>query len=114
MDRGLAVSRELCKRRVAMHICEPWEFSYGTTNWCKAWHGLDFSVASARRNRSEEDDAVGEKRQQQQESDGSSGDNAHTMNGTASSCSSAPLIFGHSLERNHPNRCEYSLSLLPL
>ncbi|KAL6854500.1 hypothetical protein J3F83DRAFT_484826 [Trichoderma novae-zelandiae] len=97
MERGLAVSRELRKRNVPMHICEPWEFSYGTTNWCKAWHGIDFSVASAKRTRSGE--AGAEKR----ESDGSSRDDAKTVDGTASS-SSAPLILGHSLERNHPNR----------
>ncbi|TFB00134.1 hypothetical protein CCMA1212_008194 [Trichoderma ghanense] len=96
IERGLAVSRELRKRNISMHICEPWEFSYGTTNWCNAWHGVDFSVASVRRTRSEEEGG-GEKRQQQ-ESDGSS----ETVDGTASS--SGPLIFGHSLERNHPNR----------
>ncbi|KAL7812111.1 hypothetical protein V8C44DRAFT_364813 [Trichoderma aethiopicum] len=104
MERGLAVSRELHKRNVPMHICEPWEFSYGTTNWCNAWHGLDFSVASVRKKGSDEDGAVGEKRQQQKESDGSSRDDARTIDGTSSSSSSAPLILGHSLERNHPNR----------
>ncbi|PTB63412.1 hypothetical protein BBK36DRAFT_1126585 [Trichoderma citrinoviride] len=99
MERGLAVSRELRKRNIAMHICEPWEFSYGTTNWCNAWHGIDFSVASVKNKiRGEGEEETGEKR----ESDGgSSRDDAKTIDGAASS---APLIFGHSLERNHPNR----------
>ncbi|KAH0493505.1 hypothetical protein TgHK011_000170 [Trichoderma gracile] len=108
MERGLAVSRELCKRGISMHICEPWEFSYGTTNWCNAWHGVDFSAASVRRTRNGEDGVEKkQQQQQQQESDGSSRDDERTMDGTASSSSSsssAPLILGHSLERNHPNR----------
>ncbi|KAH6603244.1 hypothetical protein Trco_008019 [Trichoderma cornu-damae] len=89
MERGLAVSRQLGIRNIPMHICEPWEFSYGTTNWCNAWHGIDFSVASISR--------TGKK----QDGDGSSGDDGKTMDGAAAS---TPLIFGHSLERNHPNR----------
>ncbi|KAL7808678.1 hypothetical protein V8C26DRAFT_412848 [Trichoderma gracile] len=110
MERGLAVSRELCKRGISMHICEPWEFSYGTTNWCNAWHGVDFSVASVKRT-GNGDDGVDKRQQQQQqqqqqqESDGSSRDDERTMDGTSSSSSSSgSLILGHSLERNHPNR----------
>lgn len=77
-----------------MHICEPWEFSYGTTNWCNAWHGIDFSVASIKK--------TGETAEKREESDGNSADGT-TIDGAAPS---TPLIFGHSLERNHPNRCE--------
>lgn len=71
-----------------MHICEPWEFSYGPTNWCNAWHGIDFSAASANKTTGEE---VAERKD---------GDDAKTMDGAGS----APIILGHSLERNHPNR----------
>ncbi|KAK1237402.1 hypothetical protein MKX08_003027 [Trichoderma sp. CBMAI-0020] len=79
MERGLAVARELYLQKMLMHICEPWEFSYGVTNWCNAWHGIDFSAASIKRT---EDDAA-EK---------------------AAEAVPAPLVFGHALERNHPNR----------
>ncbi|EHK19584.1 uncharacterized protein TRIVIDRAFT_46710 [Trichoderma virens Gv29-8] len=91
IERGLAVARELLRRHMPMHICEPWEFSYSTTNWCNAWHGIDFSVASAKK--------TGEAAEKK-DSDESSRDDAKTIDGAAS----APLIFGHSLERNHPNR----------
>jgi hypothetical protein len=66
----------------AMHICEPWEFSYGVTNWCNAWHGVDFSAASIK---SSEDSVAS----------------------TTDEAVPAPLVFGHSLERNHPNRCKF-------
>ncbi|KAL7929879.1 hypothetical protein V8C35DRAFT_331006 [Trichoderma chlorosporum] len=93
MERGLAVSRELLRRNIPMHICEPWEFSYGTTNWCNAWHGIDFSVAST----TKAEKMGGAERK---DSGVSGGDEAKTIDGGVST----PLIFGHSLERNHPNR----------
>ncbi|KAL7942865.1 hypothetical protein V8C42DRAFT_347358 [Trichoderma barbatum] len=92
ISRGLAVSRELLLRNIPMHICEPWEFSYNTTNWCNAWHGIDFSVASANK--------TGEVSEKKVDSDSSSRDDTKTIDGAAST----PLILGHSLERNHPNR----------
>ncbi|UKZ94364.1 uncharacterized protein TrAFT101_009238 [Trichoderma asperellum] len=81
MERGLAVARELYLHNILMHICEPWEFSYGVTNWCNAWHGIDFSAASIRR----AEQGV----EKMEEGDGAV---------------PAPLVFGHALERNHPNR----------
>ncbi|KAL9471789.1 hypothetical protein ACSS6W_009730 [Trichoderma asperelloides] len=81
MERGLAVARELYLHNILMHICEPWEFSYGVTNWCNAWHGIDFSAASIRR----AEQGV----EKMDEGDGAV---------------PAPLVFGHALERNHPNR----------
>ncbi|KAL6821319.1 hypothetical protein V8C40DRAFT_267674 [Trichoderma camerunense] len=95
MERGLAVTRELRRRNIPMHICEPWEFSYGPTNWCNAWHGIEFSVASANKMGEEvserKDSAVAERKDS---------DDAKTMDGSDSS----PIILGHSSERNHPNR----------
>ncbi|KAL7922207.1 hypothetical protein ACQKWADRAFT_327262 [Trichoderma austrokoningii] len=81
IERSLAVARELYLHNTLMHICEPWEFSYGVTNWCNAWHGIDFSAASFNR-RSEGGDGV-EK---------------------VGEAVPAPLVFGHALERNHPIR----------
>ncbi|RFU81818.1 hypothetical protein TARUN_409 [Trichoderma arundinaceum] len=93
IERNLAITRELATRKIGMHICEPWEFSYSTTNWCNAWHGIDFSVASIRKTGN-----VAEKKNV--DGDNSSEDGVQSMGGAAS----APLIFGHSLERNHPIR----------
>ncbi|KAM0254575.1 hypothetical protein ACHAQJ_006610 [Trichoderma viride] len=84
MERCLAVSRELHMQDIPMHICEPWEFSYGVTNWCNAWHGLDFSVASMKKT--------------VEDSDVSSRVDGKTLDGAAAA--PVPLIFGHSLERN--------------
>ncbi|KAL7784617.1 hypothetical protein V8C37DRAFT_413278 [Trichoderma ceciliae] len=92
IERGLAVSRELFTNKISMHICEPWGFSYSTTNWCNAWHGIDFSVASVKK--------TGEIVKREADADGSSGDDRKTIDGAAS----APLILGQSLERNHPLR----------
>lgn len=83
VERGLAVARELYLHNVLMHICEPWEFSYGVTNWCNAWHGIDFSAASIDKKRSEDGGVV-----------------------KMDEAVPAPLVFGHALERNHPNRCK--------
>ncbi|EGY16602.1 hypothetical protein VD0002_g4359 [Verticillium dahliae] len=44
-DIGLAVMREKVKRGQSLHICEPFEKSYGVTNWCGAWKGVDFTNA---------------------------------------------------------------------
>lgn len=81
MERSLAVARELCLHSIPMHICEPWEFSYGVTNWCNAWHGIDFSAAGMKRSEDGGAEKMGE-------------------------AVPAPLVFGHALERNHPNRCK--------
>ncbi|KAL7953096.1 hypothetical protein V8C34DRAFT_297829 [Trichoderma compactum] len=86
VERGLAVTRELLRRNTPMHICEPWEFSYGPTNWCNAWHGIEFSAASAHK--------TGET------AESKDSDDAKTMDGAGS----APIILGQSSERNHPNR----------
>lgn len=86
-----------------MHICEPWEFSYGPTNWCNAWHGIEFSAASAHKTGEEvverKDSAVAERKDS---------DDAKTMDGG----DSAPIILGHSSERNHPNRRKWFISLI--
>ncbi|KAL6900387.1 hypothetical protein GGI43DRAFT_427475 [Trichoderma evansii] len=81
MERSLAVARELCLRNITSHICEPWEFSYNVSNWCNAWHGVDFSAASIKR--------AGEGAEKRDE---------------GQKVVPAPLVFGHALERNHPNR----------
>ncbi|PNY27768.1 Alpha-1,2-mannosidase family protein [Tolypocladium capitatum] len=47
IERDLAVTREMCRRRYVAHVCEPFELSYALTNWCAAWRGIDFAPAVA-------------------------------------------------------------------
>lgn len=49
VDIGLAVMREMVKRKQNMHTCEPFEKSYSVTNWCGAWKDLDFQPAVEKR-----------------------------------------------------------------
>lgn len=76
---------------ILVQICGSWEFSCCVTNWCNAWHGIDFSAASIKRT-----EEGAEKR-----------DGGHEA-------VPAPLVFGHTLERNHPNRCKWSISILAI
>jgi hypothetical protein len=45
IERNLAITKELCKRKQALHIVEPDELSYSCTNWCGAWRNIDFGPA---------------------------------------------------------------------
>ncbi len=78
IDCSLAITRELFYSRRPMHICEPFELSHIITNWCSAWRDIDFSCAAVT---------------------GANGDDCKVS-------SNAPLVFGHSLERNLPMRCK--------
>ncbi|KAL3959263.1 hypothetical protein ACCO45_007425 [Purpureocillium lilacinum] len=80
IDCSLAITRELFYSRRPMHICEPFELSHIITNWCSAWRDIDFSCAAVT---------------------GANGDDCNVS-------SNAPLVFGHSLERNLPMRCRGS------
>ncbi len=42
---GLAVVREMVRRRQPNLTCEPFERFFHVTNWATAWKGLDFSSA---------------------------------------------------------------------
>ncbi|QKD57140.2 uncharacterized protein FOBCDRAFT_140309 [Fusarium oxysporum Fo47] len=46
IDCSLAVMKEMHRSGKSMHICEPFEISYATTNWSGAWANIDFSPAS--------------------------------------------------------------------
>ncbi|KAF4457121.1 Alpha-1,2-mannosidase family protein [Fusarium austroafricanum] len=46
IDRSLAVMKEMHRSGRSMHVCEPFEMSYATTNWSGAWMNIDFSPAS--------------------------------------------------------------------
>jgi hypothetical protein len=46
IELGIAVIREMVRRGQPTHICEPFNRSYGTTNWCAAWRGLDLSCGT--------------------------------------------------------------------
>lgn len=74
IERSLAVSRELWKRRRSLHIVEPGQLSFSCTNWCGAWRNLDFSPAVVSRERDDECPKA------------------------------SPLVLGHSLERHIPTR----------
>ena len=84
MQRDLAVTREMCRRKYAIHICEPLELSYSVTNWCGAWRDIDFAPAVMR---------------------------SEKTAGQAAPPSAAPLVLGHSLERNVTTRCELNTLL---
>ncbi|TAQ86634.1 hypothetical protein B7494_g5046 [Chlorociboria aeruginascens] len=45
VEIGIAVTREMVRRKQPIHTCEPFEKSMNITNWCAAWKGLDFSGA---------------------------------------------------------------------
>lgn len=45
IEVGMAVVREMGRRRQASHTCEPGDRSYSVSNWCAAWKDLDFSTA---------------------------------------------------------------------
>lgn len=79
VERSLAVTKELWKQKYSIHIVEPGDLSYSSTNWCGAWRDIDFGPAVA-------------------------SDNA--VNG---SVSAPPLILGHSLQRTHPTRYNTSI-----
>ncbi|KAJ5369881.1 BCL5p protein [Penicillium cataractarum] len=78
IERSLAVSKEMYKRQLQLHVIEPPGLSYAITNWCGAWRELDFGPAVVRT----EDSVV----------DGG-------VKGSA-----IPLVFGHSLQRHLPTR----------
>lgn len=82
IERSLTVLHEMVSQGRSIHIIEPWELSYGVTNWCGAWRDIDFGPVV---NPSEQDGSVGR--------DGKN--------------SSLPVVFGHSLERHHPTRCKF-------
>jgi hypothetical protein len=48
IEIGLTVSREMVRRKQALHICEPLETSFNVTSWTAAWRELDFSAAIKR------------------------------------------------------------------
>lgn len=82
-DIGLAVMREKVKRGQSLHICEPFEKSYGVTNWCGAWKGVDFTNAVK----------TGEKQ----------GGKTRPLD---------MLVLGFGGERKTPKRCEWPFSSL--
>ncbi|KAJ5307586.1 BCL5p [Penicillium atrosanguineum] len=45
IERSWAVSRAHWKRHLSLHIVEPGQLSYSSTNWCGAWRNLDFGPA---------------------------------------------------------------------
>lgn len=78
IERSLAVTKELYKRKYPLHIVEPSDLSYAITNWCGAWRDIDFGPAVVK-------PEVG---------DLTVGGNVRAV----------PLVFGHSLQRNYPTR----------
>ncbi|KAJ5631782.1 BCL5p [Penicillium longicatenatum] len=76
IERSLAITKELWKRKYKIHIVEPGDLSYACTNWCGAWRNIDFRPTIA------------------------------SKEGTAANGGSTapPLIFGHSLQRTYPTR----------
>ncbi|KAJ6018167.1 BCL5p [Penicillium sp. IBT 35674x] len=75
IERSLAVTKELWKRKYKIHIVEPGDLSYSCTNWCGAWRNIDFGPAVA--------------------------SDKTAVNGSASA---PPLVLGYSLQRTHPTR----------
>lgn len=41
LEVGMVVVREMVRRGQITHVCELFDKSYGATNWCSAWKGLD-------------------------------------------------------------------------
>ncbi|OKL61842.1 hypothetical protein UA08_02300 [Talaromyces atroroseus] len=79
IEIGMAVTREKVRRGQPTHVCEPFDRSYGTTNWCAAWRGLDLSCGTG---------------------------TARSSTGSiADGGSSKMLILGQSKETKAPGRC---------
>jgi hypothetical protein len=78
IERSLAVSNEMCKRKHPLHVVEPSDLSYAITNWCGAWHDIDFGPAVVKT----------------EDSNLTAGESIRAV----------PLVFGHSLQRNYPTR----------
>jgi hypothetical protein len=76
IERSLAITKELYKRKYPLHIVEPSDLSYAITNWCGAWRDIDFGPAVVKTGNLTADANVG----------------------------AVPLVFGHSLQRNYPTR----------
>ncbi|KAJ6140212.1 BCL5p [Penicillium samsonianum] len=76
IERNLAVTKVLWKRKRMLQIAEPGNLSYSCSNWCGAWRNIDFGPAVV----SKQGISVNE------------------------SATAPPLVLGHSLERNHPTR----------
>lgn len=74
IERSLAVSKEIWKRKQSLHIVESDQLSYSSTNWCGAWRNIDFAPAVV-----------------------SSKDADRCV-------TAAPLVLGHSLQRGIPTR----------
>lgn len=81
IERNLTVLHEMVRQGDGIRIIELWELSYGVTNWCGAWRDIDFSAVV---NTPGGDGSVEE-----------GGKNE-----------SLPVVYGHSLERNHATRCK--------
>ncbi|KAJ5880384.1 BCL5p protein [Penicillium subrubescens] len=78
IERSLAVTKELYKRKYPLHVVEPSDLSYAITNWCGAWRVIDFGPAVVKT----------------EDSDLTAGANTRAV----------PLVFGHSFQRNYPTR----------
>lgn len=78
IERSLAVTKELYKRKYPLHVVEPSDLSYAITNWCGAWRDVDFGPAVLKT----------------EDSDLTAGAYVRAV----------PLVFGHSLQRNYPTR----------
>jgi hypothetical protein len=81
INQSLAVTREMCHQGYPIHICEPFQVSHNITNWCRAWHGIDFSKVATNSEKA-------------------------TAATTEIPSSPTPLILGHGLERDLPHRCK--------
>ncbi|KAJ5561842.1 BCL5p [Penicillium sp. DV-2018c] len=86
LERNLAVTKELCRKKRMLQITEPGNLGYACTNWCGAWRNIDFGPAVVTKDNSSVDGGVV---------------NASAANGNATA---RPLVLGHSLNRDHPTR----------
>lgn len=84
IEIGMAVTREMVRRRQRIHICEPFERSFSVTNWSAAWKGLDFSTAIK-------------------------GDE----NGKSERTALKMVVLGDSKELGMPGRCKWTLFISP-
>jgi hypothetical protein len=96
IERNLAVTKELWKRKRMLQIAEPGNLGYSCTNWCGAWRNIDFGPAVATKEGAPVNGSAVN----------GSAVNASALNGSATNetATARPLVLGHSLERNHPTR----------
>lgn len=92
IDRCFAITRAMFYGGHDIYICEPGWTCFAVTNWCRAWHNIDFTPVATNRasGTAGVHDIVEEEEKQQR-----------------SAPKAAPLVLGHSLERSVPiMRCK--------